>query len=299
MQLVEEVVAPRPKARLKPSRILWWTLLHAGALLAPFYFSWSGLALCIVLYLLGGFGITMGYHRLLTHRSFQTPKFVEYILTFFGVLSNQGGPIQWVAAHRVHHQHSDEEGDPHSPRDGGFWAHALWLMFENNVLDNPSEYNKYVLDLRKDRVHVFFDKYFFLIPLAFGGVLYVAGQWWGGLGMSWLVWGFFVRTVLVLNATHLVNSASHKWGYRTYETRDDSTNLWWVALLSLGEGWHNNHHKFPRSARHGLRWWEFDATYVLIKFMSFFTLARHIHLPDKVLSPARSSRSTAAAREGR
>lgn len=289
MQVVDNAASPREKAHLKPSRFIWWIFLHAGALLAPFYFTWSGLVLCIVLYLLAGFGVTMGYHRLLTHRSFQTPRFVEYILTFFGVIANQGAPIQWVAAHRVHHRHSDQEGDPHSPRDGGFWAHALWWMCENKYLDDMTEYSKYVTDLLKDPVHRFLNRFYIFIPIAFGGLLYVLGQWWDGVGMSWLLWGFFVRTALVYNATHFVNSAAHKWGYQSYKTRDQSKNLWWVAILSLGEGWHNNHHAFPRSAKHGLRWWEFDPTYLLIKCMSFVKMAKHIHLPGRILAPARTS----------
>ena len=140
-------------------------------------------------------------------------------------------------------------------------------------------------DLHKDPVHRFFDRFNVLIPLAIAALLYPLGQWWGGVGMSWLVWGFFVRTARIYNATHFVNSATHKWGYRNYPTRDDSTNRWWVAILSFGEGWHNNHHAFPRSARNGLRWWEFDFTYVMIKLLSFASLAKHIHVPGAILRP--------------
>ncbi len=285
MQVAEGVPSTRPVRRIKRTRLAWWIFLHLGALLAPFYFSWSGLVVFLTLYLLGGLGVTLAYHRLLTHRSFQTPKIVEHFLTFFGVLANQGGPLQWVAAHRVHHRHSDKEGDPHTPRDGTFWAHALWWMTESDLMDDPGQYKRYVMDLYKDPVHRFFDRFNVAIPLSIAALLYPLGQWWGGVGMSWLVWGFFVRTVVIYNSTHFVNSATHKWGYRNYQTRDDSTNLWWVAILSFGEGWHNNHHAFPRSARHGLRWWEFDLTYIMIKLLSFASLAKHIHVPGTVLRP--------------
>jgi fatty-acid desaturase len=276
-------------ARLNWPHILWWSTIQVGVVLAPFTFSWSALVVCLVLYLVAGFGVTMGYHRLLTHRSFQTPRLGEYILTVLGSLANQGGPLQWVAVHRVHHQHSDAEGDPHSPRDGVWWAHLLWWMPHSRALDDPAFYERYVVDLTKDPVHRFLQRYHILLPLALAGLLFVLGEIWGGLGLSWLVWGIFVRTTLLYHATWLVNSATHLWGYRSYNTRDDSTNLWWVALITLGEGWHNNHHAFPRSAQHGLRWWEVDVTYLLIRLLGVMGLAKQIHVPGKILhreSPA-------------
>ncbi len=281
---------PTPKLRLNWIPILWWSSIHVGAVFAPFAFSWSALVVALVVYLLAGLGVTMGYHRLLTHRSFQTPKLVEYILTALGSLANQGGPLQWVAVHRVHHRHSDEEGDPHSPRDGVWWAHMLWWMPYVPALDDAVRYQKYVLDLSKDRMHRLFDRYYILLTLLLAGLLYGLGEAWGGVGLSWLVWGIFVRTTLQYHATYLVNSATHMWGYQSHKTKDRSTNLWWVALLTLGEGWHNNHHAFPRSARHGLRWWEIDVTYLLIRLMSFVALAREIHVPGKVLRKIASAR---------
>ncbi len=269
-------------------------MIQTGVVLAPFTFSWSGLGICLALYLATGFGITMGYHRLLTHRSFQTPRFVEYILTALGTLANQGGPLQWVAVHRIHHQHSDAEGDPHSPRDGVWWAHLLWWMPNSPTLDDPARYERYIPDLARDPVHRFFHRYHVLLPLALAGSLFGSGGLWGGvgLGLSWLVWGMFVRTALLYHATWFVNSATHLWGYRNYRTRDHSTNLWWVALLTLGEGWHNNHHAFPRSARHGLRWWELDATYGLIRLLGLVGLVKQIHVPGK--APRRQAAVRAA-----
>lgn len=270
--------------RLNWPDILWWSIINAGVVLAPFTFTWSGLVVCVVLYLIAGIGVTMGYHRLLTHRSFQTSRATEYVLTALGSLANQGGPLRWVAVHRIHHQHSDAEGDPHSPRDGVLWAHLLWWMPYSSALDDPANYERYVVDLARDPVHRFAQRFHIAFPVALAGLLFLLGESWDGVGLSWLVWGMFVRTTLLYHATWLVNSATHVWGYRSHDTRDRSTNLWWVALLSLGEGWHNNHHAFPRSARHGLRWWEVDLTYMLIRLLGLVGLARQIQVPGKMLS---------------
>jgi stearoyl-CoA desaturase (delta-9 desaturase) len=275
--------ATRRWRRLNWSHILWWAFLQAGVLLAPFTFSWSGLALCVVLYLVTGFGITVGYHRLLTHRSFRTPRAVERVLAVLGALGSQGGPLQWVAVHRIHHCHSDAEGDPHSPRDGLWWAHLLWWFPYTPALADSFQYRRYVPDLSRDPVLRFLQRYNSILPPAFAASVFLAGTAAGGLGLSWLVWGVFVRTSLVYHATWLVNSATHRWGYRSHNTGDDSTNLWWVALVSLGEGWHNNHHAWPRSARHGLRWWEIDVTYYVIRLLGSMGLATHIHVPGKIL----------------
>jgi len=297
----ETTVLLPSKSCLNWAPILWWSIIHVGVVLAPFTFTWSGLLVCLLLYLAGGFGVTMGYHRLLTHRSFQTPRPMEYFLTLLGLLANQGGPLRWVATHRVHHRHSDEEGDPHSPRDGAWWSHMLWWMPYVPALDDDVHYRHYVLDLLKDPVHRSLDRWHAVIPLALAGLLYGTGEAWGGVGLSWVVWGIFVRTTFLYHATYLVNSATHMWGYRSHPTKDDSTNLWWVAVLTLGEGWHNNHHAFPRSARHGLRWWEFDATYLLIRLLSLVGLARQIHVPGKVFrkQPQRVHRSLKHAKLSR
>lgn len=286
MNLPTTMPTLRSKVGTNWPSILWIGMIHAGVVLAPFTFTWSALVVCLILYLLTSFGVTMGFHRLLTHRSFQTPKVVEYFLTVLGSLANQGGVLQWVATHRVHHAHSDKPGDPHTPRDGGWWAHMLWLLRHDPVLDDPAQRRHYVKDLAKDPVHRLLQRCHVLLPLALAGLLYGLGEVWGGVGLSWLIWGIFVRTTYTYHATWLVNSATHMWGYRSYETKDDSTNLWWVGLLSFGEGWHNNHHAFPRSARHGLRWWEVDLTYLLIRLLSFVGLAKQVHLPGKTIENA-------------
>lgn len=239
-------------------------------------FSWAALGVCLLLHwVTGGLGITLGFHRLLTHRSFKTPKIVEYFLTLCGCLAMETGPITWVTSHRVHHALSDEEGDPHSPLKSFFWAHMGWCLMKNKALDKWEARERYSPDLTKDKVHVFLEKTVALwqIPLAIG--LYLWGGW------SFVVWGIFVRLVFVYHCTWLVNSAAHVWGYRTYDAKDQSTNLWWVALLSYGEGWHNNHHAFQSSARHGLKWWEFDTTYLMIKVLKLFGLATDIKIPTK------------------
>ncbi|MFQ5742610.1 MAG: acyl-CoA desaturase [Acidobacteriota bacterium] len=247
--------------------------LHAGCLLAPFAFSWSAVGVAVFLWwLAGGLGVTLCFHRLLTHRSFETPKIVEYLLTVFGSLNWQGGHVRWVGTHRLHHRDSDTESDPHSPRHGFNWAHVLWCFVDDPLGRNPRELAK---DLQRDPVHNFLDRYFALPQLALAPILYALGGW------PWVVWGICVRTVASYHATWFVNSAAHTWGYRNFETGEDSRNNWWVALISFGEGWHNNHHAFARSARHGMRWWELDLTYLTIRLMGKLGLAWNIHIPQQ------------------
>lgn len=267
-----------PTGYISWAPLIWIAALHVGALFAlvPGYFSWSGLLVCLFLHwLTGGIGICMTYHRLLTHRSFVVrPKFLEYVLTAIGCAASEGGAIGWVADHRRHHQFSDQEGDVHSPDRGFGWAHMFWWMTPDVTSRHTSEYlKKWAPDLYRDPVHRFLNNFHIIFPLLMFLGLYLLG------GMPWLIWGGFLRTVLVLHTTWLVNSATHVWGYRTHETRDHSTNLWWVALLTYGEGWHNNHHAFQTSARHGLAWWEIDMTYWAIKMMSWVGLAHTIKLP--------------------
>lgn len=263
--------------------VIWIVGLHLGALLAfnPAYFTWQALAVCIFLHwLTGGVGICLTYHRLLTHRSFATrPRWLEYVLTVIGACASEGGAVGWVSDHRRHHAHSDDEDDTHSPNRGFGWAHMFWWMTPDITATHTPEYfAKWAPDLAKDPVHVWLDKYNVLFPILMAVGLFAIG------GMPWLVWGFFVRTILVLHATWLVNSASHIWGYRSHETRDSSKNLWWVALVTYGEGWHNNHHAFQTSARHGLRWWEIDTTYWAIRLMSLIGITHTIKLPREVRS---------------
>jgi fatty-acid desaturase len=256
--------------------------MHIIALAAfiPGMFSWSGLIMAAILsWLTAGIGITLCYHRLLTHRSFKTPKWFEYVLTICGCLAWQGGPVTWVGVHRLHHKHSDTDMDPHSPNHGFTWAHMLWTLHEK--LEGISGHDA-AKDLLRDNGLRLLDKYFwvpqFVLSAVLLGIGYAIGGW--QLGLSWIVWAVAVRTVFVYHGTWFVNSAAHTWGYQNYEeTGEKSTNLWWVALWSFGEGWHNNHHAHPRSAAHGLRWYELDPTYWTIKALSWVGLAHTIVLP--------------------
>ncbi|MEX2016282.1 MAG: fatty acid desaturase [Candidatus Hydrogenedentales bacterium] len=268
--------------RLKPLTLFIVGLIHVFALVAPFSFTWTGLIVCVVLYYLtGGLGITMCYHRLLTHRSYKTPKWFEYLLTFFGISALQGGPISWVATHRLHHKESDQEPDPHTPQEGFLWSHLLWLMYEIPGFERYQEYRHMARDLERDPVHRFFEKSYFLLYVLSAVVLGGAGYLFGGwkLALSLVVWGCFLRTVSVWHSTWLVNSATHLWGYRRYKTTDNSRNNWWVALITFGEGWHNNHHADQRSAAHGHKWYEVDMTYWTIRFLQWIGLARDVVKP--------------------
>ena len=264
--------------------ILGIALMHLGAVAAPFTFTWTGLiVLALFSWITGGLGITLGFHRLLTHRSFNTPKWLEYFLTICGCLSWQGGPIQWVGVHRLHHAHSDEELDPHSPKHGFSWAHMFWCMHEDQTHRPAREAAK---DMVRDPGHVLIDRYFWVFQLLLLPVLYFGGELAAKLGVSasgisWIVWGVFLRTILVYHGTWFVNSAAHTWGYRNFQTTDLSTNLWWVAMVSFGEGWHNNHHAFQRSAAHGLRWWEIDLTWMTIRLLGKLGLATDIVRPTE------------------
>lgn len=246
-------------------------LLHVGAIAALFMFSWRAVAVAVFLYWMAtGLGISMGYHRLLTHRSYKIARLLEYFFATCGALTFEGGPISWVATHRIHHQYSDHDGDPHSPRDGGWWAHVGWLLFGERKHNNTRLMSKYAPDLAKQPYYVWLNNYHWapMIPLVL--VLFAAG------GIPLVLWGFCFRVVFGLHATWLVNSATHMWGRRRFATRDDSRNNWWVALITFGEGWHNNHHAHPTSARHGLTWYEFDPTWITLKILRRFGIAKSV-----------------------
>ncbi len=282
---MREIPRPRPAlSGIAWPAVLWIAGLHVGALAAflPALFTWSAAAVCLSLYwLTAGLGICLTYHRLLTHRSFALrPRWLEYLFTAIGCCASEGGAIGWVADHRKHHAHADEEQDVHSPGHGLAWAHMLWWITPEVARTHvPEYYTKWAPDLARDPVHRVLDRFHFTLPLLMFAALYAAG------GLPWLIWGGFVRSCLVLHSTWLVNSATHVWGYRSYPTRDTSTNLWWVALLTFGEGWHNNHHASQTSARHGLRWWELDATYWAIRLLAVVGLAHGVKRPRTIPMP--------------
>jgi stearoyl-CoA desaturase (delta-9 desaturase) len=220
-------------------------------------------------------GIGIGFHRLLTHRGFQTPKWVEYLLTICGTLALEGGAINWVVTHRIHHAFTEKPGDPHSPRDGVWWSHMGWILRGTSQQHPESVMHRYGPDLMKDPVHVWLNRLYF-VPLIISGVVLLAIGGWTAL-----FWCVFFRVVYGLHVTWLVNSATHLWGSRRFQTTDDSTNNWWVALLAWGEGWHNNHHAFPRAARHGLVWYELDINWIGIRVLQFLGLAKSINLVSR------------------
>jgi stearoyl-CoA desaturase (delta-9 desaturase) len=281
----------QPEERSKPADVwqrrldwpvvLWIGLLHVGALAAPFFFTWKAVGIAAVwYYLTGSLGICLGFHRLLTHGSFQTWRPVRWFFAWLGGLAGEGPALMWVAVHRKHHAFSDTKHDPHSPHDGAWWSHMLWLAPDRGSQQTQEMIARYAPDLLKDRVMRFLDKTFILWPWVLAAVLFAIGYfgWDAYTGWSFVVWGIFVRMAWVLHVTWLVNSASHMWGYRNYETTDDSRNCWWVGLLAFGEGWHNNHHAYQRMARHGHRWWEVDVTYWAICVMEKLGLAwRVVH----------------------
>ena len=269
---------------------------HAIALLAllPWLFSWTGVVLALAgCYVFGTLGINLCYHRLLAHRGLTCPKWLEHGLALLGVCCLQDTPARWVAVHRRHHEHADERADPHSPLAGFFWGHMGWLLVVNKDLMRLGIYDRYAKDILLDRFYVKLERngwwirvivlsgfvfYFagFFVELLGGGSLLQAVQF----GSSVLIWGVFVRTVLVWHITWSVNSVTHLWGYRSYATDEESRNNFFVGILSNGEGWHNNHHADSRAARHGRRWWEFDVTYLTIRLLAAAGLARNIVTPN-------------------
>ncbi len=272
------------RAATRHEGVNWFTfamilVFHAGALAALFFFNWQRFMVMAVLYVLAiNVGIGMCYHRLLTHRGYQVPKWLEYLMTICATLSMEGGPMFWVSTHRVHHQLSDHEGDPHTPREGGWWAHAGWLLFGQALHAQTEALERYAPDLGRDRFHVWMSKYHWL-PITVSGALLFGGGWlFGGWvnGVAMVLWGVLLRVTLGLHATWLVNSATHMWGKRRFDTHDDSRNSWWVALLTGGEGWHNNHHAHPVSARHGLAWYEIDPNFWGIWLLARLGLARKV-----------------------
>jgi stearoyl-CoA desaturase (Delta-9 desaturase) len=254
-------------------------VLHAGAIAALFMFSWKALAVTVFLYWFAvGLGISMGYHRLHTHRSYKIPRWMEYLFAICGTLSLEGGPIFWVATHRIHHQFSDKPGDPHSPRDGAWWSHIGWLLVGESKHNNTRLMSKYAPDLARDPFYVRLNDYHWVPIVAVSVLLYVLG------GLPMVLWATCVRLVFGLHATWAVNSITHMWGHRRFATRDDSRNNVLVALITFGEGWHNNHHAHPTSARHGLAWWEFDISWIQISVLKWLGVAKGVKVA-KVATP--------------
>ena len=270
---ISELGTARKTERLNWTTTVVMAMFHVGAIAALFFFSWKALAVSAAIYWVTiGLGISMGYHRLLTHRSYKVPLWLEYFFTVCGASTLEGGPIFWVATHRIHHQKSDQEGDPHTPNDGAWWAHVGWILVGEAKHNDTRLMSKYAPDLARHRFHVWLNNYHWVPVVVLAAVLFAIG------GLPLVLWGICLRVVVGLHATWLVNSATHMWGARRFATRDDSRNNWWVALLTFGEGWHNNHHAHPTSARHGLAWYEFDPSWILIKFLRAFGIVKSVHV---------------------
>ena len=251
---------------------LFFLGIHLGAVAAVWQSSWAAVGLCFLLHAVcGGLGICVGYHRLLTHRSFRCPRALEYTLALLG--SFEGKPIHWVAQHRRHHQYSDQPGDPHSATQGFWWSHMLWLLWVPSKESMEALQRRYAPDLLRVPFYRLLSRFFVWPSVALAVLLFLAGGW------PFVVWGMCVRLVFCYHSTWLVNSASHRFGYRNFPVQDLSTNCWWVALLAYGEGWHNNHHAFPTSARHGMRFWEIDPAYAFIRLLQAVGLAWSLQTP--------------------
>jgi stearoyl-CoA desaturase (Delta-9 desaturase) len=289
-------------AELPPYRIpVHIKILDLGAIIVPFLglvlaiylvwgwgLSWTHLGLMLGMYTVSILGVTVGFHRLFTHKAFETNRVVKCIVTICGSMAVEGPVIKWVAMHRRHHQFSDRDGDPHSPHLHGLgmreWFKGIWHAHMGWLLkpDAP-DLARYVRDLVSDRMLRALDRTFtlwvavgLLLPAGLGAL--ITQSWTGAL--LGFIWGGLVRIFLVHHVTFSINSICHIWGSRPFRSHDHSTNNFLFAILGFGEGWHNNHHAFPTSARHGLKWWQIDVTYIIIRLMGAVGLAWNIRVPD-------------------
>ncbi|MBB5035778.1 fatty acid desaturase [Prosthecobacter dejongeii] len=270
----------KPAFQLTTGGILFFGI-HALAITAFFVKpDLTAILLCLGLFLIRKFGITGGYHRYFSHRSYKTSRWFQFVLAWLGGMSAQKGALWWAAHHRHHHQHSDQEDDIHSVKQQGFyWAHVGWIL--------APDYNDYdakrVKDLTKFRELVFIDKFHFIPPVTLAIATYVFGLLMTGTamgGLMYFLWGFCLSTVILYHTTFAINSFCHLLGSRRYETGESSRNSFILAILTLGEGWHNNHHYYPHCARQGFFWWEIDPTYYVIKFLKFVRIVHEIKEPN-------------------
>lgn len=267
--LVANSLEPETQA-IRWEVVVGTVLLHLAPLLAlnPAWFNWNAIGVAVFLYWITiGLGISMGFHRMAAHRSFTVPKPIEYFLVMCGTLAGQGSVLGWVGYHRMHHLYTDESKDPHDSNRGFWWSHLSWFMHE---VPDEAERLRLTKDVAGDWFYQFCHKYHTLLQVALGVVLYA----WGG--MPFVVWGVFVRLIVGFHSTFCVNSVCHMFGYRSHNTKDTSTNNWWVALLTFGEGWHNNHHAVQSSARFGWNWWELDMVWMTISLLEKLGLATKV-----------------------
>ncbi|CAN5335583.1 acyl-CoA desaturase [soil metagenome] len=292
--------------KLKTDTLIGFVAVHLLAALAvlPWYFSWTGVVVFVAgIYVFGVLGINIGFHRLLTHRAFSCPLWLEHTLAVLGTCCMQFSPAFWVAVHRRHHHYADDEMDPHSPLKSFFWAHFGWLLVRPPDMKPAPMIDRYSRDLMRDPFYVVLEarKNWIKLTLASWMLLFLAGfavsLISGGslldafqFGSSLFVWGGALRTVFVWHTTWAVNSVTHVWGYRSYNTPDDSRNNPIIGLLAGGEGWHNNHHADPTSARHGHKWWELDLSWMTIQLLMLLGLATKVSLPSPNLAATYNAR---------
>ncbi|MEM0952024.1 MAG: acyl-CoA desaturase [Cyanobacteria bacterium P01_H01_bin.74] len=283
------------KASTKLSRYIPFLFLHSGILLVFVTgFSWTAFLICAVLYWLRMFAITGFYHRYFSHRTFKTSRTFQFIMACIGLTSVQRGPLWWAAHHRQHHPHSDTEKDIHSPNQGLWWSHIGWIASESNM---PTQYCR-IKDFARFPELRFLNRFDWLGPLVLSVLLYGLGEWinlgstglpkdWQTNGLQLLTWGFFVSSILLFHATCTINSLSHVFGAQRYSTKDNSKNNWMLAIITMGEGWHNNHHFYPNAVRQGFFWWEFDLTYYLLRAMAALGLVWDLTpVPERIKSAA-------------
>jgi len=258
----------------------WNTMFFVGAfhilgIVALFNLSWENvLAAFICWWVAASWGVGIGFHRLLTHRGFTTPRWMMRFLATCGTLGVQSGPITWVTTHRIHHAFTDTDKDPHSPRDGTYWSHIGWIFRGTAQTHSQATTQRYSPDLVKDGYLRFIDDYYYVTTIILAGILFAIGGW------TMVFTAIFLRVTISWHFTWLVNSATHLWGSRRFETRDDSRNNGIVAALTFGEGWHNNHHAYPRSARHGLTWKEFDSNWYQVQLLEKLGIAKNVYAYD-------------------
>ena len=270
-------MAAKPEHRLDVVRSLPFFLVHLVAVAGVFWlgFSWSGVALALGLYAVRMFGVTGVYHRYFSHRTYKTSRPFQLVLALLAMSSVQKGVLWWAAHHRHHHRMSDQPGDTHSVlHDGFWWSHVGWILAPQNAEIDMSK----VRDLAKFPELVWLNTYYYVPAIATAVGLFLAGGWWA------LYWGFFVSTVVLWHGTFTVNSLAHRFGRRRYETRDDSRNNALIALLTMGEGWHNNHHRYASSARQGFVWWEIDLSYYVLWMLARLGIVRELRHPPARLS---------------
>ena len=287
--------------RFEFRRALPFVFLHVGCLAVIWVgWSWTAVAVAAALYFVRMFAITGFYHRYFSHRTFRTSRVMQFVFAALGNTSVQRGALWWASVHRHHHQHADQEDDVHSPGLTGFWwAHIGWMTSSKNF---PTNY-KAVRDLAQYPELVFLNRFDLVVPAIFAAALYGTGEMLrvfapglGTTGGQLFVWGFFISTVVLLHGTLFINSLAHVFGQRRFATDDDSRNSFLLALITLGEGWHNNHHRYMGTARQGFYWWEIDITYYGLKALSWAGLIWDLKpVPRSIYAEAEEQRSLAKA----